>query len=401
MTRERSETDAAPQLRARLVEAVFACATVLGLCVVVLAAGERQASPAAFLAVTGFGALALLGAVAPRTALAVTVIGIFAYYAADFPPLGMVLPAVAALFLAASAGRTVWAAAGAVILLGVSTYFRLVDADPAARFTGYEYVTELALAAAAIALGAVARLARDRRAYTARIARLVAAEERHRAEQRAQEARIRIARDLHDTVGHQLTVVSLHTSVAEEALGAPRGPDTAGARAALDRVREANSATLGELRQAVRTLRADDPAEPVIGGDDPLAIAALARTARDSGLDVTVDASDAAQRDALLAPERSAAIRAILTEATTNVLRHARARSIWLTLAATLDGVRVDIADDGVGCDPVALSDGHGIAGMRERAAGIGADLRIATGPGHGCRVTLTTPRDAPREGDA
>ncbi|UOQ57634.1 histidine kinase [Leucobacter allii] len=451
-----------PDLGARLVEAVLACAVVLVLCVVVLAAGERQASPGAFLAVVGFGALALLGAFAPRTALAVTVPGIFAYYAAGFPPLGMVLPAAAALYLAASRGRIPWAIGGAAVLLVVSTHFRLVDADPAARFTGYEYVTEIALAAAAIALGAAVRLARVRREQAARIAALVAAEQAHLARGRAHDARNRIARELHDTVGHQLTVVALHAAVAEEAVGR----DDGALRAALRRVREANGRTLTELRAAVRLLRADDDgptdagldagptdagptdagshddgpddaerrdaaarvdalrhpvpsrpasrrrapqddapgaagsasAVPAAALEQALGLNALLGTAREAG--IAADAAiDVAPGLGPIPSETVAAAQRILTEATTNALRHARATRLRIAVRLRPGRFEAELVDDGVGCTTAELGSGHGVAGMRERARQLGGSVRVEATPGLGCAVRLALPLGAERPG--
>lgn len=396
--------DDTTRMRSRLVESVFACAAVLVLCAVVLAAGELQASPGAFLAVAGFAALAVLGARLPRAALALTILGIFAYYTAGFPPIGMVLPATGALYLAAASGRTPWAVGGAVVLFGVSTYYRLVDEDPAARFTGYEYVTEVALAAAAIALGAATRLARERQRQAARIAELVSAEQAHVAEQRMAEQRIRIARELHDTVGHRLTVVALHTSVASEALGAS-GEREAVAQEALERVREANSEALRELRAAVRLLRRGEAR-----GSDPLGIAELARTARRAGLRVEVEA---AVNEHELHPAVAEAASRILTEATTNVLRHARASTLridartaegWLDLEIVDDGVGVGdgvgagggTGTDGTGADRTGAdgtgTDGSGIAGMRERARIGGGTLEVRTAPGEGFAVIARLP---------
>lgn len=258
------------------MESVFACGALLLLCTVVLAVQRQQfpVSWVAFLAVLGFGALAVLGSWWPRTALFLTVIGIFAYYTANLPPLGMVLPATAALYISSARGSTAWAVGGAALLLVVSTYFRLTDSDPAAGFTGYEYVTEVALAAAAIALGAATRLARQHKRQSERIAELVAAEQGHLAEQRMNDERLRISRELHDTVGHQLTVATLHASVAAEELETSGTPE---ARDAVDRVRTATAGTLRELRTAVRAIR-------TAGADGQLPVRQLAETARSAGL---------------------------------------------------------------------------------------------------------------------
>ncbi|MBK0417588.1 hypothetical protein JD276_00860 [Leucobacter sp. CSA1] len=212
-----------------------------------------------------------------------------------------------------------------------------------------------------------------------------------------QEERLRIARDLHDTVGHQLAVAALHASVAEEALGA--APELAPVRAALERVRAANAETLRELRGAVRLLRSD--------GRDPLGIAALARTAEDAGLRVSLDESRLRSLPPLPPLVAEAAGR-ILTEAVTNVLRHASASTVRIDArveprgdAGVGEGTAIDaergtllllVADDGVGAEPGALEGGHGLAGMRERAALVGGSARFAPEPGRGSAVRAELP---------
>lgn len=364
-------------LRSRLLESVFACVALLLLCTVVLAV-QRQEYPvswSAFFAVIAFGALAVLGAWWPRTALFLTVLGIFAYYAFNLPPLGMVLPATAALYITAARGRTSWAIGGALLLLVVSTYFRLTGDDDAARFTMYEYVTEVALAAAAIALGAATRLARQHKEQSVRIAELVATEHRHLADQRMNDERLRISRELHDTVGHQLTVATLHASVAAEELEHDGSP---AARDAVDRVRTATAETLRELRTAVRAIRTTSAGV--------LPVHQLADTARSAGLGVEVNVG----KHGPLPQNVEAAASGILTEAVTNVLRHAQATTLLLDVH--LDGPLIlTISDNGHGAQDDRLSTGNGIRGMRERAEMLGGTLELESSS-HGTTVRATLP---------
>lgn len=398
--------------RQRLVEAVLACATVLALCTVVLADPSQPTRPAAFLAAVGFGVLAIIAGIASRSALALTILSIFAYYAVGLPPLGMVLPAVGALYLTASRGRTVWAIGAAVVLLVVATYFRVTDEDPAAGFTGYEYVTEIALAAASIALGVAVRSTRKAQVQGVRIAELVAAEQASEAARQLHEERLRISRDLHDSVGHQLTVAALHAAVASEALEDESAPPAA--RAAVEQVRTANAETLRELRRSVRLLRTkplvagrtgardaidDDDgqtARDAIGErgtrdnpDDPLGVTALTRTAEHAGLQVDVDVT--LPLPSLLGDVDEPA-RGILTEAVTNVLRHAHAEHLRLTVNTANRALRIEVRDDGAGAAAADLNAGHGIKGMRERAERIGGSLRIDTAPERGCSVQAVLP---------
>ncbi len=270
-----------------LTDASLAVAVTLVISLVIAADADSSPVPGIAWAL-GFGALLLLRRGLPLTVLAVTVFGIFAYYALDLPPIGMVLPAVGVLYSTAEVRRTSWAVVGAAVLVAVSTFYRFDDLDPRAQLTGYGFVTELALAAAAIALGSVVRLVREIRTQSARIAVLTAAEESRAAEARMQSERVRIARDLHDTIGHTLSVASLHTSVAAEA----EDPDDR--TAALERVRGATLEALRELRRTVKVLREEPADETTPGPASALGLASVTtvvEAARAAGLDVDVAVS--------------------------------------------------------------------------------------------------------------
>src|SRR5699024_4898165 len=194
--------------------------------------------------------------------------------------------------------------------------------------------TELALAAAAIALGSVVRLVRHTRAQAAHIAALTAAEQARAAASRMQAQRMRIARDLHDTIGHTLSVAALHTSVAAEA----RDPEEAAA--ALERVRSATPEALRELRGTVKVLRA----EPLDRA--PAATLGLASPARAGGLEVSAEVDvDPARR-----PRGVDAVAfRIVQESLPSVLRPSTATQV--ASASGLDGTELvlAIADDGTG----------------------------------------------------
>ena len=392
-------TDVAP----RLADLGLAIAMTLVLAVVIAADPAGRTSVGGYAFAIGFGLSLLVRRRWPRTLLAVTVLAIFAYYTLNLPPVGMVLPATGALFSAAELRRTPWAVGAAAVLLSVATVFRLIDTDAAAPMQGYTFVTEIALAAAAIALGAAVRLAREARERSARIAELTAAEEAHAADARMQAERMQIARDLHDTIGHTLSVASLHAGVAAEAA------DAAASRAALDQVRAASSEALRELRRTVKVLRADQLAEPApvlgIASLDP-----VFEAARTAGMRVEVELS--VPSDALSRSVDAAAFR-IVQESLTNVLRHARATTVRVT-ARLADGVlSLQIADDGASASATGsvASQSHrspsraletaaphrtgaGISGMRERAQLLGGTLSARPAPG-GFIVTAQIPARA------
>lgn len=374
---------------ARLADAGLALALALVLAVVA-AASPGGAGPGVLAACAALGAPLLLRRRAPAAVLAVTVSGIFAYYIADLPPLGMVLPAAGALFSAAEQGRTRWAVGGAVVLLAVSSFFRLGAPDPQDVISGYGYVTEIALAAAAIALGAALRSARQARERARRIEELTAVQEARAAADRIQAERLRTARDLHDSIGHALAVASLHAGIALDAL---EDADPA-AREAVDQVRASTAQALAELRGTVRVLRGQDALDEVPGLQ---ALPSLVADARRTGLDVTLHRAGI---PAALPGAVEAAVHRVVQEALTNVLRHAGARRAEVEVLAEAGTLHVHVQDDGRGAVP-ARPEGAGLRGMRERLALLGGTLETGPAPGGGFAVHARIPlrSGAPEEG--
>lgn len=332
----------------------------------VVAADPSDISPVeGIVCAAAFGALLLLRRRFPVIVLIVTILGIFGYYAAGFPPIGMVLPAVGALYSAAEMRRTFWAVGCAAVLIAVASFYRMDGTEPQAELNGYSFVTELALAAAAIALGVVVRMAREARERSARIAELTAAEQAHAAEARMQSERMQIARDLHDTIGHTLSVASLHAGVAAEA------DDIAATRAALTEVRAATSEALRELRRTVKVLRADPLLEtaPVLG---LASVEPLFAATRGAGVRVDADITSTTLPAAV-----DAAVYRIVQESLTNVLRHAAASRVTVSAEVVGGEFRLRVADDGANRGRTTATDagGAGIRGMRERAELLGGTL--------------------------
>ena len=115
----------------RLLDIVLALSTTLAVAVVIAADldGTGRAYPAAYLFALGFGALMLVRRRFPRLVLALTVLGIFTYYALQFPPIGIALPAVAALYSAAEIARTGWAVGSGVMARRMGRHTGLCCAD--------------------------------------------------------------------------------------------------------------------------------------------------------------------------------------------------------------------------------------------------------------------------------
>ncbi|HEX2248319.1 MAG TPA: histidine kinase, partial [Arthrobacter sp.] len=345
----------------RLVDALLAVGMALAVSVVIAAdlEGTGQARPAAYLFAVCFGLLMLARRRFPRTILAVTILGIFAYYALGYPPIGISLPAVAAAYSAAEADRTRWAVGAGAVLIAVAAYFRINEGLPTAYLVSYELITNVALIAAAIALGVTVRMRRESRAQQERLNLLTAAQHAREAEQRIHEERLRMARDLHDVIGHTMSVISVHSNVAAEAIG----NDDGAASRAIEQIRTAASETMKELRSTVKLLRSpqSDTGRTAMGLDG---VEQLLSSARETGL--AVDAAITVVPGELSGTIDAAAYR-IVQESLTNVIRHARASSVKVA-AGVEDGVlRLEIADNGSGSE-TAASSGHGLIGMRERA---------------------------------
>lgn len=343
-----------------------------------------------------FGALMLFRRRYPVAVLVLTMLLLFAYYTLGYPAIGLAVPVIAALYSAAERGHTGAAVVVSFLLLSVSTHFRLRDGESAVYLLGYESVTTVALMAAAIALGINTRSRRALRAEQDQTARLIALEHAYRAEQRVQAERAQVARDLHDVIGHSISVISLHAGVASEAVGR----DDAEARQALAHIQAASSAAMRELRATVRLLRT--PAQTPDGGSgmqtppegiDPALVSlanlsVLVANADAGGLQVHVRT----QGDLRILPAVvDAAAYRIVQESLTNVLRHAAAREVYLAIAVEGRTLWLRIADDGSGaCSPVVP--GSGIQGMAERARLLGGMLTAGPIAAGGFEVVAAFP---------
>ncbi|MBB3082649.1 sensor histidine kinase [Geodermatophilus sabuli] len=399
----------------RLTDGLLATTQTLVVALVIAAdlEGTGRATAGAYLFAVGFGALVLAGRRAPRPVLVLTVSGVFAYYSLDYPPIGIALPAVAALYRAADVAALRWAVGSGVVLVGVAAWARVYDGLPTTYLLSYELLTNVALVAAAIALGVSVRARRETRFSQERLRALTAAEQAREGERRLQAERVRIAQDLHDSVGHAMSVIALHGNVAAEAIG--RDDETA--RRAVAQIAAATSAQLRELRATVKLLRS--PAAGAERGTVGLSgLGRLTDNAREAGLavDLDVDVPERCLDEAI-----EAAAYRIVQESLTNVLRHSRATHAAVTAGVRGDRLELVIADDGPspcpedaprrGDDPRpgnghrpdggSCSDdepagGVGLAGMRERAAVLGGQVRAGRGDRGGFVVRAVLPTRLP-----
>jgi signal transduction histidine kinase len=246
---------------------------------------------------------------------------------------------------------------------------------------GAENLALAALGALAVAAGDASR---NRRAYLAEVeARAHRAEsERDReASRRVTEERLRIARDLHDVVGHHLALINVQAGVAAHVLD----DQPAQARQSLAHIRQASRSALEELRDTIGLLREpDEPAAPTEPTAGLSGLAALVASFRRSGLRIEEDVRGVAR------PLPSAAdvtAYRVIQESLTNVCKHAAAPAARLSLDYQPAALHIVVANPGWG----GGAPGHGIRGMRERVAALGGDLRA--GPSaDGFQVTAVLP---------
>ncbi|MGW0483399.1 sensor histidine kinase [Nonomuraea sp. NPDC003214] len=193
--------------------------------------------------------------------------------------------------------------------------------------------------------------------------------------------RARMARDMHDSVGHHLTVINMSLANALRFR-------TARPASAWDEVRQAQELTLDALNDTRRWVRALKPLR-MEGRTGAAAMELLAASFRSADLEVafTVDGEWPA-----VAEGHELVCYRILQEGLTNVLRHARARRVEVALGCAPREITVTIADDGDGADPERVAEGFGLRGLEERLAGIGGVLRIDNRPGDGFALTATVP---------
>ncbi|MGY1807745.1 sensor histidine kinase [Blastococcus sp. SYSU D00669] len=232
-----------------------------------------------------------------------------------------------------------------------------------------------------------ARLARERldRAVLAERA-AQAARERVREGERAREAalaaeRRRIAREMHDVVGHGVTLMLLHADAAQAAL---QGREPAAARA-LDVVLTAGRTALDDLHRLLRVLREETAEPPGTLADLDRLLAAARATGVDARLVV-----EGGERPLPAGVEATAS--RVVREAVTNVLKHAAAGRLVVRLRYGEDELGIEVTDDGSGAGG-GPSAGLGLAGLRERVALF--DGRLTAGPradGAGWRVAAVLP---------
>jgi signal transduction histidine kinase len=227
-----------------------------------------------------------------------------------------------------------------------------------------------------VATASIATEQRRSRLQAERLVEELTATQQRVAELSAASERNRLARDIHDSVGHHLTAISVQLAKAEAFR--ERDPSTAD-RAVADARRTAGRA-LREVRESVGALRA----EPF---SLATALYALVEGLDDPDFRVVLDL-DGPDVPGRAGPE---ALYRVAQEALTNARRHADAGLVRVAVRSTGDDAVLEVEDDGRGFEPEATS-GGGLSGMRERLAALGGSVRVESRPGHGTRITASVP---------
>jgi signal transduction histidine kinase len=203
------------------------------------------------------------------------------------------------------------------------------------------------------------------------------------ARRAATNERLAIARDLHDIVAHNVSVIAVQAEAAQEVLSTQPERAEQAMRAVADTARDA----LGELRRLLGVLRSEGELSPQPGFD---AIDDLVTSVRRTGLDVTLHRSGA---DVEVDAVTGLTAYRVVQEALTNVIKHAGPCAADVELVVGDGTLTVSVTDDGVGRRS-ANGHGHGLAGMRERVTFLGGTLDVGARSegGFGVRARLPLP---------
>jgi signal transduction histidine kinase len=342
------------------------------------------------------------------------------------------------LYDAAVAGYLIWAIAiAAGFMITGLVVVELSTSEGLAKLFA-DFLSQIVILALAVTAGMLVRSRRALAAETARRLRLAEEERAAEAGRVVAEERLRIARELHDTVAHSMATIAVQAGSALHLLGGTStskplirngpSPDAPGPgsgrvanadplRAALIAIRETSKGALIEMRSVLGQLRRSGPEDSrapddadrsgagAVAGTGLGRLPALQDAVTAAGATVTVTVEG--ERVPLSAEADHSAYR-ILQESLTNVLRHAGpGAAATVRLHYQPEALTIVVTDDGPGPNGGVGSPGgtgHGIRGMRERAASVGGRLTAGPLPGGGFQVQATLPTaacDAPARGAA
>lgn len=208
------------------------------------------------------------------------------------------------------------------------------------------------------------------RNYALRVESLAMAQERNR-----------IAREIHDALGHSLTALNLQLETALKLW--PNHPEKA--QAFVQTAKQLGSTVLQDVRQSVATLRTDPLQRQTLEG-------AIATLTQNFHTTTSIQPTSTIQISAPLPANLRTSLYRILQEALTNIAKHAHATAVDIQLHQQPEGLRLRIQDNGIGFQPEQNSTGFGIQGIQERTLALGGTIRLQSAPGQGTVLDLTFP---------
>ncbi|MGK8503572.1 sensor histidine kinase [Nocardia asiatica] len=319
-------------------------------------------------------------ALAARRRAPVTVLAVTGLCALGYQAVGFDVPAVAFLFAvyaAMRAGYRMIAVAASVALLATLPLAALASLhDTSAAFAQARDALEIAWLIAAGAAGEALRQAEQRADEAERI-------REETARRRADEERLHIARELHDSLTHQISVIKVQSEAAVH-VARKRGEEVP---EALLVIRDAGREAARELRATLEALR-DDKVTPRRGLEH---VPGLVERARTAGLDATLTI-EGQRRELPLAVDRT--IYRIVQESLTNITRHAVAATASVRIAYRPDTLVIRVDNDGKATSGSAPVGGVGLIGMRERVTALGGHLQAAPRDEGGFSVQAELPVD-------
>ena len=333
----------------------------------------------------------------PAGVLAVVTASNVLYFGLGYPYGPAWLSLMVAIWTAVMAGarRTAWI----TVLVGLAAYFTLAvligRAEPVNPASVAAHLSTLLLV---LAVAEVAVAGRQRR----RDAERTRAEE---ARRRAGEERMRIARELHDVLAHNISLINVQAGVALHLMDEQPGQS----RTALVAIKQASNDALGELRSVLDVLRQGDEAPPRAPASGLAQLDSLVAGAGSAGLEVRTRVEGTPRP--LPAGTDLAAYR-IVQESLTNVTRHAGPASATVLVRYGPDDLTVQVDDDGSGVPSASgrqatdsdrqdrRPGGNGIRGMHERVTTLGGELSAGPRPGGGFRVEAHLPLASLDAGD-
>ncbi|MDG4809576.1 sensor histidine kinase [Micromonospora sp. WMMD1120] len=319
----------------------------------------------------------------PVPALGVVTAAMLAVHLRVHPGASAAFPVLGAVYVAAWRGQRAAALVASLAFLGgfLARDVASAPGDRPAQLVAERTALLLGWFVAANVAGLVAR---QRQAYLEQVEQRAIEAERTREEvalRRAGEERLRIARDLHDSLTHSISVIKVQAGIAVH-LARKHGEEPS---ATLLAIQEASGAAMRELRTTLDVLRAPEDGDRV----GLSRVEELAERTRAVGVPVRVTVVGQARG---LPDDVDQAGYRVIQEALTNVARHAGPATAQVLVEYAPTGLTVAVTDDGQASSARPPTPGVGLRGMRERVTALGGTLRAAANDDHGFTVRATIP---------